>query len=1600
MDFNQILAKIETASNNTVDKGRRFETVIKNYLKTDKSYSGELAEIYLWEEFPYRKQFGGSDIGIDLVAKAKDGWWAIQCKYRRAEKQVSKSEIDSFLSASSRSFQTEKGETYFSQRLLITNNRSLSRQAENAIKNQRPAVVWLGGDILMQSAIHWEKLYEGIYGPAAHKEPHSLKPHQEEALQKALGHFQNHNRGKMIMACGTGKTLTSLRIAEAMTNESGWMLFLVPSIALLSQTLTEWNNQIQGNLAPICICSDEKIFSRLDHPGVKVTDLMFRATTDIETIKNRMSLCQQATNSLKVVFSTYQSIDVVKQAQQAIGIEFDLIICDEAHRTTGLVYSGENEKHFVKVHSQDNIKARKRLYMTATPRVYSESSKKKADDNNVIVHSMDNPEIYGETFYYLSFGKAVELGELSDYRVLVLTLDAADVPEDIQKMLSGTDEIIGIDGVSKLIGCINALSKHIIGDGGILDGGEIQEAMKRSVAFCSSISNSKAICQGLNEKGRLYKDQAPENKKDSLVLVKADHIDGTMSASERNQKLAWLKAEDAPAEESRVLTNVRCLSEGVDVPSLDAVMFLADKNSQIDVVQSVGRVMRKAPGKTYGYIILPVVVNYAASPEQALDMGSQYKVVWCVLNALRAHDERLKNIINKIALNKIKPDQIIVGRPDRNGDGTESDQAALMGVQDIAQAEFAFSEFQDALYAKMVEKVGERGYFAEWARDVAKLAERHTQRIAQLIKKDGEHKEAFANFLSSLRQNINPAVTTEQAVEMLAQHIISKPVFESLFENYSFSKDNAVSRAMEGILEVVEDRSLEDEDKKSLAALYDYVKKKVSGIDNAEGKQKVIVELYDKFFSAGFPKLVEQLGIVYTPVEIVDFIIHSVNDVLKQEFDKSLSDKGVSILDPFTGTGTFITRLLQSELIKSEDLERKYKNEIFANEIVLLAYYIAAINIESTYHDLAENKQYISFPGIVLADTFQMNEDKKGTTLALQENSERIKRQTESPLKVIFGNPPYSVGQKSSNDAAANQEYRKLHARIQETYMKLSGGNLKKSLYDSYIKAFRWSTDRLGPDGGVISFVSNGSWLEDSTKTGIRQAFLQEFSSIYVFNLRGNTRNSTEIARREGGKIFGAGSRTTVVITLLVKNPAHDNAQAQIYYHDIGDCLNRDKKLRIIKENRSALSDQMKNKWQSIIPNTAGDWINQRYEFPNSFLPITNNDGAFAPVSLIGISTNRDAWVYNFAGKEIRKNAKKTIDFYNQEVDRYKNSPKKIETLRDLASFTNNDPKNISWTQGLRTNLTRSKFFEYDETAINLCLYRPFMKQRLYYDKSLVERPGRFSRFLQSTHRKNRFICFSSTGTKTDFSVLAVDYLADLHILGSNACIPLFHYIETPPDSLFSNKTYNERRVNISDYAWQEAQHKYKIDIDKESLFYYIYGLLHSSDYRRAFANNFSKETPKIPLVRDRDDFLAFTQAGKQLADLHINYERIESYPHFKITGLDASNFQVSKMRFQTKGRKDAIVFNSYITISNIPDRAYEYVLNGKSAIEWIMDKYQIKMDATSGIANDPNDWGKEIGNERYILDLLCSVVNVSMQTIEIVEQLPRIGFQEPHKSY
>ena len=1616
MNFHNVLEKYRSSSFSERDKGERFERLMRAYLHTSPLYEGRFRHVWLWRDCPYTKMLGGKDTGIDLVAETVEGeFWAIQCKCWDEQSIIDKPAVDSFLATSSKSFTAENGETTaFAARLWISTTNKWGSEAENAIRHQQPPVMRINLSELEEAPVDWGKLEHGISGTKAREAKKRLRDHQKTALDKFHDHFHSQDRGKLIMACGTGKTFTSLKIAEKEAGAGGRVLFLVPSIALLGQTLQEWMAEAAPPVFPICICSDpgttkRKVRDGEDGDGFSVEDLALPASTNVPNIVRQLkNSTLNHGDAMTVVFSTYQSIEVVAAAQKEFmkngGGEYDLIICDEAHRTTGVTLKDDEDSAFVKVHDNTFIKGKKRLYMTATPRLYNESSKEKAKESEAYLCSMDDEALYGPEVYRIGFGEAVDRKLLSDYKVLVLTLKEGQIPDALQKAIADRTKEIDTDDASKLIGCINALSKRMLVDEGLLRASD-PGPMRKAVAFCQNIKLSKKITNVFNEHKEDYYNSLTQREREELVGVLADHVDGTMAATTRGDKLSWLKNAPVDANECRILTNVRCLSEGVDVPSLDAVMFLSARNSQVDVVQSVGRVMRVAPGKKYGYIIIPVVIPSGVSAEEALDDNKRFSVVWTVLNALRAHDDRFNAMINKLELNKRRPQAggavLIggIGGVDTDGDGAaggkkpRKERQLTLPLPEIQQ-------LQNVIYARMVQKVGNKRYWEQWAADVAKIAQGYITRITGLISRDGPHKTEFNKFLADLRKNINPSVSSDEVVEMLAQHMITKPVFEALFEIYSFVDNNPVSLALQSMIDLLEAQALE-KDAVVLTRFYESVKQRVAGIDNGEGRQRVMVELYDKFFQTAFPKTVERLGIVYTPVEVVDFINKSVADVLKKEFGRSLSDENVQILDPFTGTGTFIVRLIQSGLLSAKSLPRKYGCELHANEIVLLAYYIASINIENAFHEaMGEDTDYQPFSGICLTDTFQLGETNDANLLfasMLPQNSKRVVAQKKAPIRIIIGNPPYSVGQKSANDNAQNQPYPNLERRIAETYVVGSIATNKNALYDSYIKAFRWSTDRLDKEhGGIIAFVSNAGWLDGNAMDGFRKCLENDFSAIYVFNLRGNQRTSGETSRREGGKVFGSGSRTPIAITLLVRNPRH-TGKADIHYHDIGDYLSREEKLAIVAQSRSVLSSAMN--WETITPNEHGDWLNQRNDMFGSFIPLgdkadkNNRQTVFVPLYSNGLKTNRDAWCYNSSKGAVVANMKKTIGFYNTEVERFAEAQEKDSGL-EAVGFIKMDSKSITWGTQQKADLVKREKYLFSQDGIIRSQYRPFQKQWVYFNRDWNERVYQLpSLFTTSAHEN---VLITVAAGKNDFPLI-VDVLPDLHLNGDAQCFPLYYYEErtSSQKGLFdSNDDKYIRRDGVTDFMFSQCRTIYSPKVTKEDVFYYVYGLLHSPDYRARFAADLKKMLPRLPLVDKPADFWAFSKAGRELAALHLTYENQPFCPGITVTGDESGNFRVEKMRFADKSDKSVIEYNRNIRIANIPPEAHRYVLNGRSAIEWIVERYQMRTDKASGLRNDPNDWGIEHGNPRYILDLILSVATVSVKTMEVVDGLPKLDWE------
>ena len=763
---------------------------------------------------------------------------------------------------------------------------------------------------------------------------------------------------------------------------------------------------------------------------------------------------------------------------------------------------------------------------------------------------------------------------------------------------------------------------------------------------------------------------------------------------------------------------------------------------------------------------------------------------------------------------------------------------------------------------------------------------------------------------------------------------------------------------------------------------------RVGSITDAAGKQEFLKLLYQRFFSVAMKKASDRLGIVYTPTEIVEFILRSVDDILKEQFDSSLSSKGVHILDPFTGTGTFIAQLLHSDLITDADLPRKYREELHANEINLLAYYVAAVNIEEAYHSRMGGN-YVPFDGVLLTDTFQMYED--GDELdaegVFEDNNAGVVAQMDLPITVIVGNPPYSVGQSSGNDDNQNVAYPTLDAKIKATYAARSSAQNKNNLYDSYIRAIRWASDRIG-SRGVIGFVTNGGFIEGNTADGMRKVLAEEFSDLYIFNLRGNARTSGEQRRKERDSVFGQGTRTTIAIAILVKGASNSRG---VLYSDIGDYLTTREKLRTIQERERASGIA----WS---PRSGEDWVSEsdpEFELYVSLGEKKNTTDArhFWTYSR-ALATGRDAWVYNFSRGTLESNAASMTSFFNAQVAAYAQASKAGKSWnRDYSAHK------FSWNHGDSARLEQKKTLAFDPAKLALSIYRPFTREYVVFDRTLVDAIYLLPRLFPSDTVANAGFIVAGPGAAVSFAALMVSSVPDLSIFGaqSNAqFFPRYSYEKRVTDDNqlggFDGEDAEEytRVDNVTDEILADYRTSYGDDVGKDDIFFYVYGLLYSPEYRERFAADLKKMLPRIPKVKD---FAGFAEAGRQLSELHLGYETIEPWPLEEVG--DQTALLVTKMKYPSKTDKSAVIVNEKLTLTGIPPEAHEYMLGSRSALDWILERYQIKTDKPSGIVNDPNKWGEEHGDPRYIVDLVKRITRVSVETVAIVKALPALDILE-----
>ena len=1313
------------AGDNGTTRGRLFERLTQSFLQTHDLYRRRFRTVWLWDEYPDRN--GRRDFGVDLVAEGHDGArCAIQCKFY-AKKTLAKSDIDSFLEAASRRRE-------FGSMMLVYTAQGYGKQAEEALRGHNCHVLDFGS--LAGSNVEWPDLARGLVA-VRRKRPFELMAHQKEALQKVTAGLRDADRGQMIMACGTGKTITALRIAERTCGKGGLVLYAVPSISLMQQTIRAWSEQRKVEHAYIGVCSDPKV-GHSESTDIPILEMEIGVTTDKGAIAE--SLGRQKEGAMTVVFSTYQSMGAVVGAQQKSGKKFDLVICDEAHRTTG-VEGGATEDDrsaFMLVH--DDVKAKKRVYMTATPKVYRPAAAAKARANDHTVYSMDDRKRFGKELYRLGFSEAIDKELLSDYRVLVLGVSEKYAASVMHKMIESTGEAgdLNLTDTARMVGIYKAFQKP-----GEDDAPNVQTA----IVYTNRINDSRNFAAtfeklDLDRKNPFHCD--------------AKHVDGSHNASVRASALQWLRDSPSNPDQCRILTNARCLSEGVDVPALDSICFTNPRTSEVDIIQAVGRVMRKAKGKRYGYVIVPIAIPEGSDPALVLDSKEAFNVIWSVLRALRSHDERMDIDVNTADVRKKLPGKISWIGIDGDGNRREVDKPVAIPLANLDIP-------NDAIFAKIVDEVGDRQYFEHWAKDVAQITPRIQERIASVL--DNEKAKAartkFDGFMQGLREIIHDGLADVDGVEMLAQHMITRRIFDAMFGTDAFSRSNPVSVAITGVVEEMRAHGL-DTELRDLERFYQSIEKRIANLDTHDARQQVISEMYGTFFKTAFPKMAERLGVVYTPVEVVDFILRSVEHALQDNFGRGLTDRNVSVIDPFTGAGTFLSRLLapDTKLVSNKDVKRKYDSELFANEIILLAYYIASVNLESAYGQRTD--RFKQFEGLSLTDTFNSARLDEYAGDIMSKPKKNIRRQRKADITVIVGNPPYSAGQSSYNDQNQNVKYPGMDKRIEDTYIRQTksinpGIGLVRSLYDSYIRSIRYASDRIG-ESGIIGFVTNASFVRSEAGGGVRACLRQEFTDVWVFDLRGNQRTQGEVSKKEGGKIFGSGSRAPVAITILVKNP-EKATPGVIHYHDIGDYHDRETKLGII---RAAGSIKGISDWQTITPDKHHDWLGQRSDEFSKYLPMGSKDAKAGSGHAVfrsysaGVASGRDAWIYNTSKKQVEKNMKTHIDYCNS------------QNLKNPII----NPKKAKWSEELSDAIRRTGKQPFTREKIRIAMYRPFYKQYMYFDRAYDHRRYLIPTFFPNGDSKNLAMIVPDKGVGEKFSTMVTDQTSDLHAIAQSQCFP------------------------------------------------------------------------------------------------------------------------------------------------------------------------------------------------------------------------------------
>ena len=1524
------------------EQGDLFERFTKEYLEGSSKYQGLIKKVYYWNDWEYSEN--NQDIGIDLVAETHDGkFFAVQCKFYLRETVLSKSHVDTFLSASSKYFYVDGERHTFSQRILVATVDRLGRNTITTLSRQQPKCrTILFSDLIEDNSVDFD--YTVKKKPTLKKTvvKKDLREYQEEAVSRVNHHFKHNDRGKLIMACGSGKTFTSLRIMEKYLkknkNTSNLMLFVVPSLSLVSQTMQEWNENANEKQIHLVVSSDQSIRAENIQEDSKDRFLSsIPSTTDSEIIKEFLLRDYSKT---RVVFSTYRSLIKIVEAQKETNVKFDIAFCDEAHRCTGIIEdTHESAKEDTLILDKNKILAGKRVFMTATPRVYTKALNENAKKKNIILAGMDNEEFFGKEVFKYGFAQAIKDRTLCPVELVILKSNTEKTDEEIKKQKEFPSDIM--EPIWNLLR-ENKLNKVLV--------------------FTNKINESKQ-----------FKKQFKKYNNNLLI----EHIDGGMGGSKRKELLDWFKRDEK--NKIKMLSNVKCLSEGVDVPKIDAIVFMKPKKAPIEVVQAIGRAIRNSKNKKRGYIIIPVLVQKQKSERESIHK-SGYTLVKQVSDALREHDETLDMSVNKIRYDFINPNTNYTSYQELSGDISKGSSVTFTVWDQDREVVISNYSYQKSLFirnivAKSIDVSGGELDFDIYSDDIKETL----KDIIKYINKEEKNNKYLLEFTKNIQEHVNASIDKDAVILMIAQHLITEPVFETLFSNKDILKNNALAKEINKIISSF--GKLKQELKQKLDRFYINVRDRIDGIETEKERQELLNEFYEKFFNFIDKKSADRDGIVYTPQEIVQFMIKTTDEIMIKEFSHGLEKKNIKIVDPFTGTGNFIVNLLDyfnEKGVSNDFIDYKYKNEIMANEISLLPYYIASCNIEERYHKITS--KFDNFRGICLVDYFSLLKEQQGSFKECKdENIQRIEKQKEENFQVFIGNPPYNVGQKNENDNNKKVKHKDLEERIKETYMANNSDKkaLAKNLYNSFFKAFRIASDKL--ENGVIALITPNQFLTKNTTEGFRVCLEQEFSSVYHVDLKGNCRHlSKEDIKKQGGNVFGI--MTGVGITFLVKNKEKLNNKADIYLHRLHDSTNRKQKIEEIQK----LEHLDKIPFEKIV-SVKNNWIDFGKPEWQNFIKLRDSkneviqDGIFF-LAESGQTTRRDAWVYDFSKEQLKEKINKFLNTYNQDLEKYKS------TKKDADDIITTDITKIKWDSTLKNTFKRRLSINYDEKHIRLSYKSLFNKQYLYYSDELISSKSKGFEVFPNDKSNNISIAFTDKG-KGDFSCCIIDQLV------ANPCLQL-----TRLSGLYRFSPSGEKVSNITHYAVNLFSNFYDKKVTEKEIFAYIYCILNSDEYRTTYEKDLFRENAKIPLFKSYDHFSSCVVIGEKLKDIHLNYEKFKKPRGVKVVFkkpiLDISQeeqYKVHKMILSKDSKdKSELKYNKYYTIKNIPQKAFEWKVNGNSAIQELIKGYQIKKpkkEQDNGFIKDPNTYQ----GSKYIFDLVLSVINVSIKTADLLAEIPKL---------